>query len=104
MEMNALEDLFLQELAEVYDAEQQIVKALPKLAKAADRAELRGLFELHLKQTQRQIERLDKTFRALGREAERRDCDPIDKIIKQGDEFISSKNVEPAVRDAALIT
>ena len=72
MEIKAMEDLLLQELMELYAAEQQIVKALPKMAKSAHDSKLRGAFTLHQKQTQNHIERLDKIFKMLGRNAESR--------------------------------
>jgi len=104
MEMNAMEDLLLQELTELYGAEQQIVKALPKMAKGAHDSKLRGAFGVHLKQTQNHIERLKKVFNMLGREAEAGDCEPISEIIKQGDALIALKGADPSILDAALIT
>jgi ferritin-like metal-binding protein YciE len=104
MQMQALEDLFIQEITELYGAERQIVKALPKMASAADQKALRTAFETHYKQTQRQIDRLDKIFAALKREPESADCQPIAEILRQGDALISTKQAEPAVLDAALIT
>jgi ferritin-like metal-binding protein YciE len=104
MEMKALEDLFLRELAELYDAEHQILKALHKLAKATDRADLRKAFESHLKQTHTHVARLEKIFQALGRDAEKQDCEPISDIVSQGDALISAKGADPAVLNAALIS
>lgn len=102
--MKLLEDLFIQELSEAYDAEKQITKALPKMAGVAHRSELRSAFETHLKQTQRHVDRLEKIFKALGREPESFDSSPISQIIKQGDELGSKKQADRAVLDAALIT
>ncbi len=104
MEMKALEDLFLRELAELYDAEKQILKALPKMASATDHKALRVAFETHVKQTDRHVDRLEKVFRALGREPESIDSNPISEIVKQGDVLTSAKQVDPAVLDAALIS
>jgi len=103
MEMKALEDLFLEELGELYDAERQIVKALPKMAKAAGNSALRAAFETHLKQTERHADRLEKIFKAIEREPESHTSEPISQIIKQGDQLIASKS-ESAIRDAALIS
>jgi ferritin-like metal-binding protein YciE len=103
MEMKALEDLFLREIAEMNNAERQILKALPKLAKAAAHRELRAAFETHLKQTERHVERIEKIFKALGREPESVDSDPVSEIVKQGEQFLSLKHPETAVLDAALI-
>jgi ferritin-like metal-binding protein YciE len=104
MEIKAMEDLLLHELMELYAAEQQIVKALPKLAKRAQDTKLRGAFTLHLKQTHNHIERLDRIFKMLGRSAEAGDCEPVSEIIKQGEALISAKPVDAAILDAALIT
>jgi ferritin-like metal-binding protein YciE len=103
MEMKALEDVFLYELGELYDVEQQLVKALPKMAKAANSSVLKSAFETHYKQTQRHAERLEKVFKALGRDAVPKDSDPISDIIRQGETVISMKAAEPEVLDAALI-
>ncbi|MDQ1474055.1 MAG: hypothetical protein QOJ99_5535 [Bryobacterales bacterium] len=90
MEMNAMEDLLLQELSELYGAEQQIIKALPKMAKAAHDSRLRDAFELHLKQTQNHVERLRKISKMFGRDLESSDCEPVAEIIKQGDQLIAT--------------
>jgi ferritin-like metal-binding protein YciE len=103
MEMKALEDVFLHEIAELYDVEQQLIKALPKMAKAANSSALKGAFETHYKQTQRHAERLEKVFKALGRDATAKDSDPITYIIRQGEAVISMKAGEAEVLDAALI-
>lgn len=103
MEMKALEDLFICELAELYDAERQIVKALPRMAKAANNKALRSAFETHLSQTERHVQRLEKIFSVIGREPAGESSDPISQIVKQGEQLIAA-NGEPAVRDAALIT
>jgi ferritin-like metal-binding protein YciE len=104
MGMNVMEDLLLQELNELHGAEQQIVKALPKMAKAANDKKLQGAFELHLSQTQKQIERLETIFGMLGRDNQTGDCEPVSEIIKQGDALIATKGAEPSVLDAALIS
>lgn len=103
MEMKALEDLFLYELAELYDAEQQIVKALPKMGKAADSTALRSAFATHLKQTERHVQRLEKIFKAIDREPETNSSEPLSQIVRQTEQLIASKT-EAAVMDAALIS
>jgi ferritin-like metal-binding protein YciE len=103
MEMTALEDLFLRELAELYDAERRIVKALPKMAKAAARSELTSAFETHLKQTERHVDRLERVFKALGREPEGIHSEPIIEMIRQGEQLMGEKLVDSVVLDAALI-
>ncbi|MEP6716827.1 MAG: DUF892 family protein [Terriglobia bacterium] len=102
--MKALEDLFLGELAELYDAEKQIIKALPKMAKATECKTLRTAFETHLKQTERHVDRLEKIFKAIGREPEGENSNPISEIVKQGENLIAAKLKDPAVVDAALIS
>src|SRR4051812_41379474 len=104
MEMKAMEDLLLQELTELYGAEQQIEKALPKMAKAAQDSKLRLAFETHLKQTHNHVDRLKRIFKMLNREAEADDCAPMASIIKQGDQLIAEKHMEPSILDAALIS
>jgi ferritin-like metal-binding protein YciE len=104
MEMKVMEDLFLQELGELYGAEQQIVKALPKMVKAAHDKKLQGAFESHLSQTEKHIERLETIFGMLRRDQQTGDCEPVSEIIKQGDALIAIKDAEPSVLDAALIS
>lgn len=104
MQMKALEDLLVRELAELHDAENQIVKALPKMAKATDCVHLRKAFETHLKQTRTHVERIERIFKAFGREPEKQDSEPISEIIGQGDGLISAKAVDPAVLNAGLIS
>src|SRR5438270_10045216 len=74
-EMNTeLHELFLEELADIYNAEQQLIKALPKLAKAAQSPELREAFESHLEETQNHISRLDQVAKSLGESLKRKKC------------------------------
>lgn len=103
MQMNAMEDLLLQELTELYGAELQIAKALPKMAKAANDDKLRDAFASHLKQTQTHVERLKRIFKAFERDADSGDCEPIAEIIKQGEALIATKHADSQVLDAALI-
>jgi ferritin-like metal-binding protein YciE len=91
-------------LGELYGAEQQIVKALPTMAKAAHDKKLQAAFESHLSQTGKQIERLEKIFGLLVRDKQTSDCEPVSEIIKQGNALIAAKNAEPSVLDAALIS
>ena len=81
-----LPELFLHTLKDVYYAENAIVKALPKMAKAAKSAKLRTAFETHLKQTEGQIERLDNVFKLIKSKAEGVPCEAIKGILKEGDE------------------
>jgi ferritin-like metal-binding protein YciE len=99
---NDLHELFLEELADVYNAEQQITKALPKMAKAAESEELRQAFEEHLQQTQEQISRLDQVFESLGESMKRKTCKGMQGLLEEGNEVMQEQKGSPAI-DAALI-
>ncbi len=104
MEMKALEDLLAQELMELYAAEQDILKALPKMIRLSADAGLRAAFKLHLKQTDTHVQRLNKIFGILKRDAESVDCEPIAAIVKQTETLTANKQSDPTVLDAALIS
>lgn len=96
--MSTLRETLLEELADVYDAEKQITKALPKMVKAAEHEELKEAFETHLEETERQIERLEEVFQTLGEKPKSKKCKAMQGILAEGEEMI--KNDEG---DAALI-
>jgi len=102
MELNTLQDLFLDTLKDTYDAEQQITKVLPKMAKAASTPNLKTAFEKHLSQTESHIQRLEQVFDSLGKKATRKTCKGMQGLIEEGNEYIK-EDAEPEVRDAALI-
>ncbi len=102
MAITNLEELFFHELRDVLDAERQITKALPKMAKAAESDELRAAFEEHLEVTEAQIGRLETIFKSLDKAARGKHCPGIEGIIKEGEEVINEEDASPA-RDAALI-
>jgi ferritin-like metal-binding protein YciE len=102
-ELNNLEDLFINQLEDLYDAEKRIIDALPKMAEAASSPLLANAFRDHLRQTENQVRRLDDVFRSIGREPNRETCDGMKGIIEEGEKFIKAKGNEN-VRDAALIT
>jgi ferritin-like metal-binding protein YciE len=102
MSMMTLDDLFLNELKDVYDAEKRITKALPKMAKAAETEELREAFEAHLEETRGQIERLERVFKMLDKPARAKKCAAMEGIIEEGKELME-EDAEPAVADAGLI-
>ncbi len=102
MKIKTLEDLFLHELSDMYNAEKQLTKALPKMAKAASNADLAKGFEMHLKETETHVERLEKVFELCDLKAKREKCDAMEGLIKEGEEIIDDTE-EGAVRDAALI-
>ena len=102
MQLNSLNDVFVEQLADLYDAEQQLVKALPKMASAASSTELREAFEHHLEQTQNHVQRLDEVFANTGIQAPAETCKAMQGLIKEGEDVISASG-DPAAKDAALI-
>jgi len=102
MKVSSLKELFVEELKDVYDAENQIVKALPKLAKATSTPELRKAFEDHLEQTKGHVRRLEQIFEGLGEQAKAKKCDGLRGILSEGEDVISDGQEGP-VRDAGLI-
>jgi ferritin-like metal-binding protein YciE len=102
MKLNTLHDLYLNELKDLYNCEQQILKALPKMAEAASSPDLRRAFQKHLDQTKTQAGRLEQIFQKLGQPAKGQKCKGIEGIIKEG-ENLMDEDAPPAVSDAALI-
>lgn len=103
MSVGTAEELFVEELKDLYSAEKQIVKALPKVAKAVESEELREAIEEHLEQTRGHVERLDRAFEILGKRASGKTCKGAQGLIEEGAELIDEIE-EGAVRDAALIS
>lgn len=101
-DIKSMEDLFLHSLQDIYYAEQQITKALPKMIEKATNRDLAAGFKTHLDETHKQIERLDKVFEKLGRKPSGTDCPAIDGIIKESDE-VAGEIEDKAVLDAALV-
>jgi ferritin-like metal-binding protein YciE len=99
---NSLKKLYIDELKDLYSAENQLVKALPKMAKAATSEELRKGFEEHLEQTKGHVERLEQIFGSLGESPKGKKCMGMEGLIKEGSEVIG-EDFEDAVTDAALI-
>jgi ferritin-like metal-binding protein YciE len=97
-----LSALFLDTMKDIYYAEKQIYKSLPKLAKAATSAKLRAAFEKHRDETEGQIERLEKIFELMGKPARGKKCDAIEGIIDEGKEIMQEDKGEPAL-DAGLL-
>src|SRR6476646_7777735 len=96
--MNKLRETFLDELADLYDAEKQIVKALPKMAKAAEHEDLRSAFESHLEETEEHINRLERVFEQLGEKPRSKKCKGMQGLLEEGHDLIKDKE-----GDAALI-
>jgi ferritin-like metal-binding protein YciE len=97
-----MEELFLDEIRDLYDAEKQLTKALPKMARSAASGELRGAFEEHLGQTENHVQRLERIFAALNEKANEKKCAAMAGLIKEGDELVSESD-QNALRDAGLI-
>jgi ferritin-like metal-binding protein YciE len=102
MAVSNLEELFVHELRDVLDAEKQILKALPKMAKAAESEELRAAFEEHKAVTEMQVERLETIFQSLGKAARGKHCHGMEGLLKEGEEMIKEEESGP-VLDAAMI-
>jgi len=100
--MKTLNDLMLTFMQDVYYAERQILKALPKMAKAAQNEELKQALLHHREETQGQVERLQKAFEALGKRAQGKTCEAINGIIEEGEEGIEELP-EGVLRDAAIV-
>lgn len=100
--MNSLRELYVEELKDLYSAENQILKALPKMIKAASHRELQRAFAQHEKQTQRQVKRLERIFRELGESPRGKKCVGMEGLLEEGSELIKEKP-EPDVLDAGLI-
>jgi ferritin-like metal-binding protein YciE len=101
-ETATLHDAFIDELRDAYDAEKQLTKALPKLAKAASNPKLRQAFEAHLQETEGQIERLEEVFESLDEKARGKHCDGIAGIIEEG-KSIMEEDFDEITMDACLI-
>ena len=102
MNLNSLDDLFVAQIQDLYDAEQRLTKALPKMAEAAASKQLKSAFEGHLRETEQHVARLEKVFSAMGRAPERETCEAMKGLIAEGEEAIDA-NGDADVKDAALI-
>ncbi len=102
MAIRTFEDLLVDELKDLYDAEHQLTKALPKMAKAATSPDLKKAFEAHLKETEGHIKRLEQVFEGLGKKATRKTCAAMKGLVEEGSEVIE-EDMDPTVKDAALI-
>ncbi len=102
MKIQSLNDLFVHTLQDIYYAEQQILKALPKMSKAADSSALATAFDGHLAETKQQIVRLDNVFKMVGVKAKGEKCPAIDGILEEANDLMSEIK-DPDTRDAAMI-
>lgn len=100
--MQTLDDLFVDLLKDLYSAEKQLVKALPKMAKNASSSDLQKAFQEHLRQTEAQVERIDRIFTEMGGSPRGKKCVGMEGLIEEGNE-IMKEDAEPEVLDAGLI-
>lgn len=102
MAVKTLEDLFIHELSDMYSAEKQMTKALPRLARAAENPDLEAAFTAHLEETQGQVERIDQVVELLDIKLKRMKCAAMEGLVEESKEVIEEIEKGP-VRDAALI-
>ena len=102
MPEKGLKELYIDELKDLYNAENQLVKALPKMAKAASSEKLRAGFEEHLEQTKGHVSRLEQIFESLGENPEGKKCKGMAGLVAEGSEIIDG-NIVDGLKDAGLI-
>jgi ferritin-like metal-binding protein YciE len=102
MQLNSMESLSLDQVQDLYDAEQLLVKALPKMAEAAHNPSLKAAFQQHLRETENQVNRLEKVFQTVGQTAKSKTCQAMKGLIEEGEEIVSATG-DPNVKDAGLI-
>jgi ferritin-like metal-binding protein YciE len=104
MSVTSIEELLVAELKDLYSAEKQITKALPKLVKAATSEELKSAFQSHLEETEGQVERLEQIGEILGTKLTGKTCDGMKGVLGEGSEMVEETDKGTSVRDAGLIT
>jgi ferritin-like metal-binding protein YciE len=102
MRLNSLNDVFVDQVSDLYDAEQQLVEALPKMSAAASSTELKQAFDEHLGQTRNHVQRLEQVFSIVGTTRTVERCEAMQGIIREGEKILQSDG-DPTARDAALI-
>jgi ferritin-like metal-binding protein YciE len=102
MALESLQDLFVNELKDIYNGEKQLTKALPRLARAAESPQLQQAFTKHLRETEAQVDRLEQIFRALGEKPTGKRCKGMEGLVEEGKDILEEEGQE-AVLDAALI-
>jgi ferritin-like metal-binding protein YciE len=103
MKEGKFEELFQEELSDIYDAERQIIQALPKMAEAASSEELAEAFREHLEVTRQQVKRLDKVFQKLGQKPGKKTCEGMQGLLREGEKMMGEMEKSP-VLDAGLIS
>jgi ferritin-like metal-binding protein YciE len=104
VEESALNELFIDELKDIYWAERHLVSALPKMAKAATSDELRTAIENHLEETENHVTRLESAFESINKKAAAKKCEAMAGLIKEGEEIISDTKKGSFTRDAGIIS
>jgi ferritin-like metal-binding protein YciE len=102
MQLESLKDLYVDELKDLYNAENQLLKALPKMAKAASAPELKTAFTSHLRETKGHVARLEQIFKAMKGSPKGKKCKAMEGLVEEGKEMIE-EDAEPEVMDAGLI-
>lgn len=102
MKLNSLNDVFVEQVEDLYSAEQQLVEALPKIAGAAQSEKLREALQHHLEQTRGHVRRLEQVFGEIGIQPTAQHCKGMEGLLKEGEEIIAADG-DPAAKDAALI-
>ena len=101
--IDSMNELFVDELRDIYDAETRLTKAIPKLAKKASNEDLRSALEEHLQETEGQISRLEQAFEQLGEKAKGKPCAGMKGILEEGDEHVGEDYEDDDLRDAVII-
>lgn len=102
MKSESLKDIYIEELKDIYHAENSILKALPGMIKAASNQQLKDAFQEHLEETRVQVERLNQIFEHLGVASRGKKCEGMVGILAEGESYLK-KDIDPSVKDAALI-
>jgi|SRR5579875_1025971 len=102
LEFNSFKDLFVEQIEDLYDAENRLTQALPKMAEAATSPQLKQAFQDHLTETEGHVSRLEQIFREISVEPKREACEAMKGLIAEGEEMIKAKG-DPSIKDAALI-
>jgi ferritin-like metal-binding protein YciE len=102
MKLDSLRDLLLEELRDLYNAETQLLDALPKMAEAASSNELKSAFNHHLEETRQHVYRLERIFQQIGEKSSGETCDAMKGLIKEGETLVKAEG-DPDVRDAGIV-
>lgn len=103
MPLDSMQDLFLNELKDVYNAEKQLVRALPRMAKAAQDPQLQRAFTKHLRETEGHVDRLERIFKSLGQTPRGKKCKGMEGLVEEGKEILEEDGASEVI-DAALIS